>query len=379
MLYAVTGVDDPAAMPPLRASPCVPAALYAPSALAREVNERAAELAAACLDDAGLAYRFAVDERGLRTVRPTADGERTGAWSRCVADARVLAARPHVAPPAELYLGSSDRFTPFSPEGWWRTAATVTGVLLAAAAVTVLAGRRLARPILALTGAARRMEGGDHSARVSVPERGSEEVTRLAESFNAMAAAIERNDEQRKALVSDVAHELRTPLANVRSHLEAAEDGVVPLDAALIAPLREESALLERLVSDLQDLALADAGMLRIQPEERDAGDLAGQAVAAHRALAEASGVAVRVAAPPGPLPVYADPARLRQALGNLVSNAVTHTPAGGTVDVAVRHGPNDVVVLTVTDTGHIEASSAPGEGSTFTIRLPAQPSAPGR
>jgi two-component system, OmpR family, sensor histidine kinase BaeS len=401
---------------------CFPDGLYEPSAATRALNEQAVALTAACLDAHGLAYEPAVDSNGMTTLRPPedGDGERPPAWADCQDSARAEAARPYVAPPAELYLGTGDDLKPFSAGGWWRTAATVAGVLLVAALVTVLAGRRLVRPILALTGAAQRMGTGDRSARVRVPGGSGDEVTRLAEAFNAMAASIERSDRQRKALVSDIAHELRTPLANVRSHLEAAEDGVVPLDGDLITSLREEADLLERLVCDLQDLALADAGMLRIHPEERDAADLAGQAVAAHRARADASGVAVRVDAPPGPVPVLADPARLRQALGNLVSNAVTHTPPGGTVVVAVRGRgrgrSGDGVLLTVTDTGRgiaaehlprvfdrfyradpsrsrttggsglglaitkhlveahggtIEAASTPGRGSVFTIRLP--------
>ncbi|MDT0308450.1 HAMP domain-containing sensor histidine kinase [Streptomyces sp. DSM 44917] len=414
-----TGEGDAARLQE-QADACVPDRLSEPSDATRALNERAVRLATACLEEHGLAYELAANAAGLRLVQPAGPGgERSAAWTRCEDEARIAAARPYVAPPADLYLGSSDRFAPFSGEGWWRTAATVTAVLMAAAAVTVLAGRRLVRPILALTGAAQRMEAGDHTARVPVPPRGGDEVTRLADAFNAMAAAIESSDLQRKALVSDVAHELRTPLANVRAHLEAAEDGVVPLDAELVRSLQEESALLERLVSDLQDLALADAGMLRVHPEERDAADLAGQAVAAYRARAEAAGVEVRVAVPPEPVPVLADPARLRQALGNLVANAVTHTPAGGSVEVAVRHGDErtrNAVVLTVADTGRgiapehlpyvfdrfyradpsrsrstggsglglaitrhlveahhgrVEVHSTPGEGSTFTIRLP--------
>jgi two-component system sensor histidine kinase BaeS len=198
----------------------------------------------------------------------------------------------------------------------------------------------------------------------------------------------------------------------VRSHLEAAQDGVLPLDPALVRSLIEESGLLERLVADLQDLALADAGRLALHPEERDAADLAEQAVAAHRAQAEVSDVDLRFAAEP--VVVHADPARLRQALGNLVSNAIRHTPAGGSVSVTV-HGD---ATFTVTDTGsgiaaehvpHIfdrfyradpsrsratggsglglaitkhlvdahggtlDVTSTPGKGSTFTIRLPRQ------
>jgi two-component system sensor histidine kinase BaeS len=265
-----------------------------------------------------------------------------------VETARAEAKRPYVAAPVDLYLGESDRFDPFSPDGWWRTAATVAVVLLVAAVVTVLAGRRVVHPIRALTAAARRMADGDHATRVSV--HGNDEVTRLAAAFNTMADSIASTDRQRRTLVSDVAHELRTPLANVRSHLEAVQDGVLPLDAELVGSLLEESALLERLVADLQDLALADAGMLRVHPEECQAGDLAEHAVAAHRARAEVSGVDLRVVVAE-PVVVRADPTRLRQALGNLVSNALRHTPAGGTVTVAVT-GHADGAEFTVTDTG---------------------------
>ena len=116
----------------------------------------------------------------------------------------------------------------FSGEGLLRTAATALGVLLIAALVMVFAGRRLVRPIVALTGAAQRMRNGDHAARV--PVTGKDEVSRLGHAFNAMAESIQRHDHQRKAMVSDVAHELRTPLANIKGYLVASEDGVVPLD-----------------------------------------------------------------------------------------------------------------------------------------------------
>jgi two-component system sensor histidine kinase BaeS len=372
-------------------NPCIPAALVAQSSASRAMNERAEELTNACLDEHDPAPN-------------------SPEWTQCADTALTEAKRPYVAPPANLYLGESDRFDPFSPTGWWRTAMTVAAVLLAATVVTVLAGRRLLRPIHTLTTAAQRMAAGDRAAQV--PAQGNDEVTRLATAFNTMADAIASTERQHKALVSDVAHELRTPLANVRSHLEAAKDGVLPLDPALVRSLIEESALLERLVADLQDLALADAGMLRMHPEERDGADLAEQAVAAHRAKAEASGVELLFAAEP--VVVHADPARLRQAIGNLVTNAIRHTPPGGMVSVTVT-GTADTAVFTVTDTGsgiaaehlphifdrlyradpsrtqttggnglglaitkhlveahhgQVEATSTPGEGSTFTIRL---------
>jgi two-component system sensor histidine kinase BaeS len=376
--------------PPI-GSTCVPPELLAPSAASVALQQEIADRTEGCR---------------------AAHGPDSPEWTTCAETARVAAKRPHVAPPADLYLGTGDRFDPFSPDGWWWTAATAVAVLLGAAVLTAPAARRLVRPIHALTAAAQRMAAGDRTARV--PVRGNDEVTRLAAAFNTMADALDEHDRQRKALVGDVAHELRTPLANLRCHLEAAQDGVVPLGPGLVQSLIEENALLERLVADLQDLALADAGMLRLHPEERDATDLAEQAVAAHRASAEASGVDLRLDAP-APVVVQADPLRLRQALGNLVSNAVRHTPAGGTVTVAVRH-TGDGVVLTVADTGagiagehlphifdrlyradpsrsrstggsglglaitrhlveahdgELTVTSTPGDGSTFTIRLP--------
>jgi two-component system sensor histidine kinase BaeS len=175
-------------------------------------------------------------------------------------------------------------------------------------------------------------------------------VARLGHAFNAMASSVEANDHQRRVMVSDVAHELRTPLSNIKGYLEASEDGVVPLDGALVRSLQEEAALLERLVSDLQELALADAGMLRLHPEERDVAELAAQTVAAHRAAADAGGVALELAAG-DPAVAVVDPARIRQALGNLVANAVTFTPAGGVVRVSVLPRPAGVDIA-VSDTG---------------------------
>lgn len=434
------GSEEP--MDRLRIEECIPDELDAPSAAARRLNREVTERTIACLERHDLAYEVSTNADGLRVVQPADGGQQTAALEQgdaardgdgthgpdvergrdtsaeerrraCVHSAKVQAKRPYVAAPADLYLGTSDRFDPFSPDGRRATAVTTSAVFLAAVVVTALVGRRLVRPILDLTDAARRMEAGEHTARV--PVRGDDEVAGLARAFNAMAASIENHDRQRKALMNDIAHELRTPLANVRSHLEAVEYGVLPLDDSLVRSLQEESALLERLVADLQDLAHADAGMLSIHPEERDLADLAAQAVSAHRAQAEASGVRIRLDASE-PVVVHADPGRVRQALGNLVANALTHTPSGGRVDVVVREDGDEAVVM-VSDTGEgiapehlphvfdrfyradpsrsratggsglglaitrhlveahggtVEAASTPGEGATFTLRLPA-------
>ncbi|MCT2587849.1 sensor histidine kinase [Actinophytocola gossypii] len=287
--------------------PCVPSELHAPSAAGRRL---AAEVAA-CQD------------------------------AQCVQSAR----QSYVAPPADLWLGVGDRFDPLAPDTRWHTLATMAAILLLAAAVTVPATRRLLRPVRAVTAAARRLASGDHAPRVSV--RGDDEVTRLAVTFNTMAAAIEERTRHRTALLGDVAHELRTPLTNVRTHLEAAQDGVLPMDPALVRSLIEESILLDRLVTDLHDLSAAESGTLPVHLEDSDLADLAARTVSAHRARAEASEVDLRLTVP-GPVPVRADPARLRQALGNLVANALRHAP-GGIVEVTVTADP---VSVTVTDTG---------------------------
>jgi two-component system sensor histidine kinase BaeS len=395
--------------------PCVPAELTAPSALAMDVSRHQVDAAARCLEQAGVSYRIVTADGLSQAVPVDKSKDVGGVFESCVKAARSDALKPYVASPAKLYLGTADRFNVFSSEGLLRTLATALGVLLLAALVTALAGRRLVRPILALTGAAQRMAAGDRAARV--PVSGNDEVSRLGHAFNAMASSIERNEQQRRVMVSDVAHELRTPLSNIRGYLEAGEDGVVPLDRTLIRSLLEETALLERLVSDLQELALADAGMLRLHPEERDVTELAQQAVAAHRTQAEAADVSLGLSAT-GPAIAVVDPARIRQALGNLVANAVKFTPAGGSVSVSVRGG-REGVELSVTDTGpgiapehlphlfdrfyradpsrsrstggsglglaitkhlveahdgRVGVSSTPGRGSVFTIRLPARP-----
>ncbi|MEV4267030.1 HAMP domain-containing sensor histidine kinase [Kribbella sp. NPDC049584] len=325
---------------------CTPPGLNAPSAKAKIVNDDEIRRATACLDSAGLKYNIN-DFEGLKAVAPKTQSDVGDAFDNCATQARVQALTPYVAPPAKLYLGAKSTFNVFSGEGLLRTAATALGVLLIAALVMIFAGRRLVRPIVALTGAAQRMRNGDHAARV--PVSGKDEVARLGHAFNDMAESIQRHDFQRKAMVSDVAHELRTPLANIKGYLVASEDGVVPLDGELVTSLLEETELLEHLVADLQDLALADAGMLRLHPAPRDLTELAQQVVAAHRPSADAADVTVTAVG--GPSPARVDSARIRQALGNLVSNAIRYTPPGGNVVVSVRR-VGDGYDLSVTDNG---------------------------
>ena len=270
----------------------------------------------------------------------------------CLDTARREQLAPHVAPVALLFLTSPAGTT---PPKMGLSAAGTTQIVLAALAVLMvtvcaawLAARRLVRPIRALTSAARRMGAGDGTVRVDPIAKG--EVGQLAEAFNAMSARLEKTEAQRKAMVNDIAHELRTPLGNIRGWLEATEDGVATMEPELVSSLLEEAVLLQYLVDDLQDLAQADAGTLALHPEPVDARDLVDQATAAHQGRADEKNVTLR-AATRGRLEMTADPTRLRQALGNLIANAVRYTPPGGEVTVVGRQVAGNVV-LEVIDTG---------------------------
>ncbi|MGW2829378.1 ATP-binding protein [Streptomyces sp. NPDC001286] len=256
---------------------------------------------------------------------------------------------PYVAPVADLYLGGDETTPPrfdMSPANKAKIVGVVGLVLAVTVAVTAAVATRLVRPLRALTAAAQQPP----ELHVRVPVTTRDETGILAEAFNDLTERRERLEEQRKAMVSDIAHELRSPLTNIRGWLEVTRDGVVDPDPALLGSLHEESLVLQRIIDDLQDLAAADAGTLRLHREPVRAEDLLDQVAAAHRVAAVAADVEVRTDVDGDPW-LDADPVRMRQALGNLVSNALRHTPAGGTVTVAARRDGDDVV-FTVTDTG---------------------------
>ncbi|MFG2004414.1 ATP-binding protein [Spirillospora sp. NPDC048911] len=279
-----------------------------------------------------------LDETGIPAAPASA--------AECLATARRTQLKPYVAPAALLYIGSPDDRAPaIDPYG----VAGVTAVILVlAVGVSVLVATRLARPVRAVTAAAQRMRAGDGSARVTVRAKG--EAGELGAAFNEMSEHLDRMERQRKAMVSDVSHELRTPLSNIRSWLEAAQDGVAELDPALTASLIEEAMLLQHVVDDLQQLALADAGKLRLRPEPVDAADLIEQLAAVYRAAAEVAGLVLTVEVTGRPH-LDADPVRLRQAVGNLLANAVRYTPAGGRISLRA-YADGDDVLIEVADTG---------------------------
>ncbi|MER5206653.1 ATP-binding protein [Streptomyces sp. NPDC002825] len=230
------------------------------------------------------------------------------------------------------------------------TVLVAAGVAAAVLACALLLGRAVLRPVRALTAASLGLGEGDLGRRV--PASGKDEIAELGRSFNRMAGSLQDSEERQRRLVGDIAHELRTPLANLRGYLEALRDGVLEADAELLDSLHEEVLLQQRIVDDLQDLALAEAGALTYHRRPLDARELVEACRTAHSARAAAAGVALEVAgAGPGTVRLHGDPDRLRQALGNLVGNAVRHTPPGGRVRLELGER-DEMVRIAVGDTG---------------------------
>lgn len=226
------------------------------------------------------------------------------------------------------------------------------GGLLAVAialVITFVLSRYISAPVQALTLSARRLGQGDFSQRVQFHGKG--ELGELAQTFNSMANDLERTEELRRDMVADAAHELRTPLSNIRGYLEAIRDGVVAPDTATIHSLHEEVVLLSRLVDDLQELALAEAGELKMIPQAEDISELIHQAVAGTRVQAAAKGVSVSIDLPSKLPSVNIDSHRISQVLRNLLENAVAHTTRGGAITVTGKQ-QGSWVDISVVDTG---------------------------
>jgi two-component system, OmpR family, sensor histidine kinase BaeS len=298
-----------------------------------------------------------------------------------------------------------------SASGMGKVVAALAGLLLFVLGLWFVGRsvRRMFGPIGDVMEAADRVAAGDYSVRVR--ERGPGEVRRLGRTFNEMTAGLQASDEQRRRLLADVTHELRTPLSVVRGNLEGIADGVYEADAERVTALLEQTSLMSRLLDDLRTLSIAEAGALTLTLEPTDLETIVEDVASAFTPRAAVGEIQLLTSCEPSP-EVTVDPARIRQVLENLVANAVRHTPAGGTVTISVSRGEREVE-LAVSDTGpgiaadqldsifdryarsadsggsglglaiarslveahagSIEAESPPGGGATIRVRLPVQ------
>ncbi len=286
-----------------------------------------------------------------------------------------------------------------------------------AVTLSLVLARQITRPLTRVRHATQQLAEGNLGIRV--PVTSTDEIGKVALAFNQMAAALEQQEQTRRQMVADVAHELRTPLTVMKSNLEAMLDGLIPPDTAELGELYDEVQRLTRLIEELRLLSLADAGQLTLRLEPVDVFDLLEATVTRLTPLAEAQGVQLPPPHRALPLSVQADSDKLQQAIGNLVDNALRHTPPGGRVMVTAvqeqktahisvsdtgpgippedlphlfdrfwrgdksrsRHSGGSGLGLAIVQQivmlhgGRITAVSPPGQGATFTISLPLSPS----
>ncbi len=222
---------------------------------------------------------------------------------------------------------------------------------LLAIGLSMRAFRRFATPLASVMEAADAVAEGDLSVRL--PESGSRDFRQLAHSFNHMTQELEKAQRQRRNLTADVAHELRTPLHIIQGNLEGLLDGVYEPTGDHIGATLEETQLLARLVEDLQTLSLAEAGQLELIWEPVDVAELLADVRTSFSGQAEAAGITLELSleALPVNLTVSADYGRLDQVLGNLMANALRHTPPGGSIRLEAESWSGGVRI-NLSDTG---------------------------
>ncbi len=210
---------------------------------------------------------------------------------------------------------------------------TAIGIVVLAVFAGSLLVLQITSPVKRLSSASSRVAAGDFSVRVE--DGGKDEVGNLTRQFNAMAESLQQAEVSRKRMIADSAHELRTPVSLIQGKLEMMVEGVYEPDREHLSDIFEETRILSRLIGELQDLADADAGGLLLHRENVDLRDIVSRAAAMYQQEIEAAGIRLEAAAGTEELPIFGDRQKLYQVLINLLSNAVRHTPEGGTIRIA--------------------------------------------
>lgn len=209
--------------------------------------------------------------------------------------------------------------------------------------------RRLINPLASTIAAAKQVTAGNLKARVDLT--GPDDMISLNKTFNQMIETLDESNTQRQEFLTDIAHELRTPLTIMRGRLEGIVDHVYPADEVHIAPVLQETYLMERLVDDLRTLTLAETRQLRFDPKRINLEDAIVKIYEVFQPLAESQKIAVELELPEQPLYVCTDPQRFEQVLGNIVHNSIKYIKAEGKIIIACR-AADDCVLLTISDNG---------------------------
>ena len=234
---------------------------------------------------------------------------------------------------------------------------TNLGLLYAALGASVVAlilgivlARALTRPIRALTMAIHAMAAGE--LKQSVPVTSKDELVQLAAAFNQMSADLDSLLKARRQMTADIAHDLRNPLTVIGGYIESIQDGVLKPTPERLDAIQAEVLHLERLVEDLRTLSQADAGELVLNREEVSVSALLDQAAQSYKPLAEKHGIKLKTEADATLPSIQADPDKLARVLGNLISNSLRYTPAGGEVALTAHAENGKKICLTVADSG---------------------------
>ena len=227
--------------------------------------------------------------------------------------------------------------------------ATIVAVIVAIA-LGLLFSRLISRPMRQLSLSARRIATGDFSQRITSST--DDEIGEVSAAFNSMAEQLEKKENSRRQLLADTAHELRNPLSIIQGNLEAWLDGVISPTPEQVASVYDETVLLSRLVTDLRELSLAEAGQIVLHQETTDIGELVTAEISGIQSRCQDKDISISAKLPRKLPQLFIDKDRIRQVLHNLIDNAIRHTPAGGSIKVGARSDTPGWVTLSVSDTG---------------------------
>jgi two-component system sensor histidine kinase BaeS len=235
---------------------------------------------------------------------------------------------------------------------------SIRNSLWLAAVVAILTGvglgyffsRLISEPMKQLTLAARKVATGDFSQRVSAST--DDEIGEVSVAFNTMAEQLEAKEKSRRQLLADIAHELRNPLSIIQGNLEAWLDDVITPAPEQLASVYDETVLLSRLVTDLRDLSLAEAGQLKLYQNATELGEFIFAEIASVQNRCQEKQISISADLPAGLPMVSIDRDRIRQVLHNLVDNALRYTPEGGAIEIGADYSKPGWVTVSVSDTG---------------------------
>lgn len=252
--------------------------------------------------------------------------------------------------------GPEERFLAAVNQSLWGASIVV---ILIAAFMSIIVARRITSPVKHLTGAAKEIAAGKLGHRITVETK--DEIGELAGTFNYMAETLDKNQQLNRQLLAGIAHELKTPLTILQGNLEAILDGVQKPTQQKIAALHTETALLNRLVNDLRELTLAEAGQLRLNTAPMELKPLTAQIVEMLQPMLYETGIKLSVKIPASLPLINADGDRITQVLYNLITNAIRHARDKGKIDVSAAAKNNGFVEITVKDNGEgIPAADIP-------------------